>query len=267
MAANDPLILKRNAGDTGFEEVSGAANVRNALGATAGVFPRNLVAASAISDISGLGTGVGTALSISVGSAGAFLVNGGALGTPSSGTVTNLTGTASININGTVGATTPTTGSFTTLDASGLVRFGTATTADALSDVLISSSATTQRALTIQAKPSQTAAVFRVVESTNNANNNGWEFTPSDATFAGSGNKGYLNHSVLIGTPSFQLRWSSSASNPFATASNIIVSGTGSPEGAVTAGVGSLYLRRDGGAGTTLYIKESGTGNTGWVGK
>lgn len=38
-----------------------------------------------------------------------------ALGTPSSGTVTNLTGTASININGTVGATTPTTGVFTGL--------------------------------------------------------------------------------------------------------------------------------------------------------
>jgi hypothetical protein len=38
-----------------------------------------------------------------------------ALGTPSSGTVTNLTGTASININGTVGATTPSTGVFTGL--------------------------------------------------------------------------------------------------------------------------------------------------------
>lgn len=37
-----------------------------------------------------------------------------ALGTPASGVVTNLTGTASININGTVGATTPTTGVFTT---------------------------------------------------------------------------------------------------------------------------------------------------------
>ena len=39
------------------------------------------------------------------------------LGTPASGTVTNLTGTASININGTVGATTPAAGSFTTLSA------------------------------------------------------------------------------------------------------------------------------------------------------
>lgn len=36
-----------------------------------------------------------------------------ALGTPASGVVTNLTGTASININGTVGATTPATGVFT----------------------------------------------------------------------------------------------------------------------------------------------------------
>jgi hypothetical protein len=41
-----------------------------------------------------------------------------ALGTPSSGTVTNLTGTASININGTVGATTPAAGAFTSVTAS-----------------------------------------------------------------------------------------------------------------------------------------------------
>lgn len=39
-----------------------------------------------------------------------------ALGTPASGVVTNLTGTASININGTVGATTPASGSFTTIN-------------------------------------------------------------------------------------------------------------------------------------------------------
>lgn len=41
-----------------------------------------------------------------------------ALGTPSSGIVTNLTGTASININGTVGGTTPSTGRFTTVATS-----------------------------------------------------------------------------------------------------------------------------------------------------
>lgn len=46
-----------------------------------------------------------------------------------------------------------------------------------------------------------------------------------------------------------------------------VISGTGSPEGAVTAPVGIIYLRDDGGAGTTLYVKESGTGNTGWAAK
>lgn len=47
----------------------------------------------------------------------------------------------------------------------------------------------------------------------------------------------------------------------------MISTGTGSPEGVVTASVGCLYLRTDGGAGTTLYVKESGTSNTGWIGK
>jgi hypothetical protein len=40
------------------------------------------------------GTGVGTALGVNVGTAGAFVTNGGALGTPASGVATNLTGTA-----------------------------------------------------------------------------------------------------------------------------------------------------------------------------
>jgi hypothetical protein len=43
--------------------------------------------------------------------------------------------------------------------------------------------------------------------------------------------------------------------------------GAGAPEGSVTANVGSLYLRSDGGASTSLYVKESGAGNTGWIAK
>lgn len=43
--------------------------------------------------------------------------------------------------------------------------------------------------------------------------------------------------------------------------------GSGSPEGVVTAAVSSTYRRTDGGAGTSFYVKESGTGNTGWVAK
>jgi hypothetical protein len=98
---------------------SSAALAANALviGGGAGVAPATTTT----------GTGVLTALGVNTGSAGAFVVNGGALGTPSSGTVTNLTGTASININGTVGATTPNTGEFTTVSASGVITSTVAT--------------------------------------------------------------------------------------------------------------------------------------------
>jgi len=84
--------------------------------------------------VSGLGTGVATflatpssanlaaALTDETGTGSAVFATSPtlvtpALGTPSSGVVTNLTGTASININGTVGATTPAVGTFTTLAA------------------------------------------------------------------------------------------------------------------------------------------------------
>lgn len=41
--------------------------------------------------------------------------------------------------------------------------------------------------------------------------------------------------------------------------------GAGTPEGNVTAAVGSIYQRTDGAAGSTIYVKESGSGNTGWT--
>lgn len=78
--------------------------------------------------VSGLGTGIATALAVNTGSAGAPVLFNGALGTPTSGTVTYLTGTASININGTVGATTASSGAFTTVTASGDVTFNGNTT-------------------------------------------------------------------------------------------------------------------------------------------
>ena len=43
-----------------------------------------------------------------------------------------------------------------------------------------------------------------------------------------------------------------------------LIKGYGSPEGVVSADVGTTYQRLDGGSGTTTYEKTSGTGNTGW---
>ena len=44
-------------------------------------------------------------------------------------------------------------------------------------------------------------------------------------------------------------------------------SGAGTPLNVVSAGIGSVWYRNDGGANTTLYIKESGQFATGWVAK
>lgn len=50
--------------------------------------------------------------------------------------------------------------------------------------------------------------------------------------------------------------------------SRAILTGSGSPEGVVTASPGAIYLNTGGGAGVTLYVKETGSStNTGWVAK
>ncbi len=44
-------------------------------------------------------------------------------------------------------------------------------------------------------------------------------------------------------------------------------SGTGSPEGVLAAPIGTIYRRTNGGAGSTLWVKEAGAGATGWSAK
>src|SRR5215471_11181752 len=65
----------------------------------------------------------------------------------------------------------------------------------------------------------------------------------------------YLN---LIGDIVFQI-WSNG--NIVYKSLVIFASGTTSPEGSVTAPVGSFYIRTDG----TWWQKQTGSGNTGWV--
>ena len=108
------LLMNDPAGLTGGDVVGPASAVNEQITLFDGTSGKLIKAATT-------GTGVVTALGVNTGSSGAFVVNGGALGTPSSGTVTNFTGTASININGTVGATTPNTGNFTTITATSLI--------------------------------------------------------------------------------------------------------------------------------------------------
>ena len=80
----------------------------------------------------------------------------------------------------------------------------------------------------------------------------------------GAGSIIYTNTSTIAVGMSYES--TTANANPLSFSSGAaILSGSATPEGAVTAKVGSLYMRSDGSTGTTLYVKESGTGNTGWV--
>jgi len=87
-----------------------------------------------------------------------------------------------------------------------------------------------------------------------------------NCVFGGNAQTGFTTHLATSGSVTF-----ARSINPAGFAMNaanlIWLTGANSPEGVVTADVGSLFTRTNGGAGTTLYIKESGTGNTGWVAK
>ncbi len=46
---------------------------------------------------------------------------------------------------------------------------------------------------------------------------------------------------------------------------NTPIIGVGSPEGVVTANITQRYMDSSGGASSVMYIKQTGSGNTGWV--
>jgi hypothetical protein len=142
------------------------------VGVLAGTGTRAVLAdATGVLSATAIGTGVLTALGVNTGTAGSFVVNGGALGTPASGTVTNLTGTASININGTIGATTPNTGAFTSLTNTSQVLTSAATTGvgfDAASSTLTTGSLA-RLAMTGTAAASNTKTGLTITSSGANA--------------------------------------------------------------------------------------------------
>jgi hypothetical protein len=71
---------------------------QNAKGLTTAISAANCT--PPIGSVTGLGTGIAAALGDNIGSAGAPVVFGGALGTPSSGTGTNITGIPFVNLTG-----------------------------------------------------------------------------------------------------------------------------------------------------------------------
>jgi hypothetical protein len=77
-------------------------------------------------------------------------------------------------------------------------------------------------------------------------------------------NQGLLVNGGAAYLPQTQVDGRLSVVGDLQVKSSGIFSGTGSPDGVVTASVGSMYLRTDGSSGQILYVKSNGTGNTGW---
>lgn len=82
-----------------YSAITPSANIQTFLGAADYSAMRTQLSLTALATTTP-GTGVATALAIAVGSAGAFVVNGGALGTPASGVLTNCTGLPNASVVG-----------------------------------------------------------------------------------------------------------------------------------------------------------------------
>ncbi len=117
-------------------------------------------------------------------------------------------------------------------------------------------------------KRSGSELLVRLADDSADANLNAAVFTATTRVVSGdvrgSGTPGYFidNSQGMIAVTQFVGFSATSATN---APSAVIRFGSGSPEGAVTAPTGSLYLNTAGGTDTTLYTKNSGSGNTGWV--
>lgn len=85
----------------------------------------------------------------------------------------------------------------------------------------------------------------------------------SDASVAGSRNEFRWRASSAVADIQEQLYKGNSG-----ILSGRVYAGSGSPAGVVVANVGDIFMRSDGGAGTSFYVKESGSGTSaGWVAK
>jgi hypothetical protein len=167
-----------------------------------------------------------------------------ALGTPASGVVTNLTGTASININGTVGATTASTGAFTTLTTSSTVTLNGGT-ANGVAYLNGSKVLTTGSALTFD------GTEFKVGASSGNV-----LVQPSNVANA----KLYMRHGSIGNNSGFEVDVSSNTIFLHAGSEQMRLTSTGLGIGTSSPG---YKLDVAGSANITSFLRVGATPSTG----
>lgn len=132
----------------------------------------------------------------------------------------------------------------------------------AAANVMVEASSTNQASLKLK-NASQEWRMFGsanglfIVDTTASANR--WQWDTTGSFTPGASNTYSIGQTTNLVNTVYSNRFATGAINA------LILAGSASPEGVQTAGVGSIYQRGGGGAGTSLYVKESGSGNTGWV--
>ena len=195
--------------------------------------------------VSGLGTGVATALAVAVGSAGAFVTFNGALGTPTSGVATNLTGTASgLSIGG--NAATATSATTAT----------TATTATNATNIAITDDTTTNATMYPTWVTTTTGNLPAKTSSTK------LSFNPSTGVLAATGFSGsgasltaLSASNISAGTLAIVYGGTNGSATPTAGA---VPYGTGSAYAFTSAGTSGQVLQSNGSSAPTWVTPSSG---------
>lgn len=240
LPSGDPLkIVKGTEINTEFANIAIAVATKidssGALGTpTSGVLT-NCTGLPVSTGVSGLGTGIATALAVNVGSAGAPVVNGGALGTPSAGVLTNATG---------LPLTTGVTGTLPVANG------GTGATSLTANNVILGNG---------------TSAVQVVAPSTSGnvltSNGTTWSSSAPVQTayqiYAGSGDTASKSMNVSLAAGTWQLVITATFS--ILDSGNYDFTNTATAVSNATTATASVRLVRSGGAGFGRYIYGTST--------
>lgn len=216
-----------------------------------------------VGGITGLGTGVATALGINVGSAGAFVVNGGALGTPASGNLSNCTGVvasgALLNVQvvsaGGAFTYTPTQGMATVIVEAVGGGAGSGGTSGTGSTVACSGGG-----------GGGAYAKFRLTAAQVGASLSGVLGTGGAGGVAGNNNGTGGNNSTLATASPWTLAGGSGGQGMAGQSGGSSASAAGGNGGAVTAGTGTVILSIDGQKGGSGGVSTTGGGVSPQVG-